>query len=219
MTTPDATCWTLIRDAAEGDAAARERFARVYRPVAVAALAGRWKASPRFHWIEDATQDVFVECFKSGGVLESANRDQGGFRSFFLAVVRNVARRHEEKHRVAVPWPSDPVASDTSLSVAFDRAWAKSLLQEAARLQAEIATGDERATQRVNLLRLRFQEGLAIREIAVKWRQDPAWLHHEYAAARDEFRLALRRVVAFHWPTATDDELTAAGQELLDVLK
>ena len=42
MTPPDATCWTMIRAAAGGNAAARERFARVYLPVARGALAGRW---------------------------------------------------------------------------------------------------------------------------------------------------------------------------------
>jgi hypothetical protein len=41
VTTPDATCWTLIRDAASGDPAARDRFARVYRPVVRAYLAAR----------------------------------------------------------------------------------------------------------------------------------------------------------------------------------
>ena len=51
-----------------------------------------------------------------------------------------------------------------------------------------------------SLLRLRFHEELPIREIAARWQEDPARLHHEYATARDEFRTALRAVVAFHQP-------------------
>lgn len=219
MTAPDLTCWTLIRDAAGGDADARQRFARVYRPVAVAALRGRWKGSPRLAWVDDAAQDVFVECFKAGGALDSADAERGGFRAFFLAVVRNVARRHEEKHRPAVPLPEDHANGDTSLSVAFDKAWARALLKEAARVQAESAKGaGERATKRVELLRLRFQEGLPIRAIAEQWDEDAAKLHHEYATAREEFRAALRTVVAFHHPGAAGDALDAACRELLTLV-
>ena len=216
MTAPDLTCWTLIRDAAGGDADAQERFARVYRPVARGALGGRWKGSPRAAWVEDAVQDVFVECFKPGGVLASADAESGGFRGFFLAVVRNVARRHEEKYRPAVPLPDECPAEDTSLSVAFDKAWARALLKEAARVQAETAReSGGRAVKRVELLRLRFQEGLPIRAIAEKWDEDAAKLHHEYATARDEFRAALRSVVAFHQPAATGAALDDACRELL----
>ena len=142
-------------------------------------------------------------------MLGAAKADRGGFRAFFLAVVRNVARRHEGKHRPAAPLPEDHTDGDTSLSVAFDRAWA--LLKEAARVQAETATGDER----VELLRLRFQEGLPNRTIAEKWSEDAATLHHEYATAREEFRAALRSVVAFHHPGADRETLNTACRELL----
>jgi RNA polymerase sigma-70 factor (ECF subfamily) len=80
------------------------------------------------------------------------------------------------------------------------------------------AADDERTRRRVELLRLRFQGGLAIREIAARWNADAAKLHHEYATARDEFRAALRWVVAFHMPTAGEGHLDAACRELLGVL-
>ena len=218
MTAADATCWTLIGAAAGGDGAARGDFARRYQPVARHYFAARWRTSPLASSADDAVQDVFVECFKPNGVLGKASDSPGdGFRPFFHGVLRNVARRHEELHRPGVPLPDDQPADESSLGKAFDRAWARSLLQEAARLMAESA-GDERATRRVELLRLRFQEGLPIRDIATKWNEDAARLHHEYATARDEFRAALRRVMAFHMPSASALDVTSACHDLLGSL-
>jgi RNA polymerase sigma-70 factor (ECF subfamily) len=113
---------------------------------------------------------------------------------------------------------AEPAADDTSLGHAFDRAWARSLLVESARLQGELAGNDERRRRRVELLRLRFHHGRAIREIAADWGVDAATLHHEYAAARAEFRQALLRVIAFQRPTATAAELDQAARELLKSL-
>lgn len=70
----------------------------------------------------------------------------------------------------------------------------------------------------MQLLRLRFGGGLAIRDIAGRWGEDAARLHHEYAAARDEFRAALREVVAFHHPGGTAAEADRRCGELLAVL-
>jgi DNA-directed RNA polymerase specialized sigma24 family protein len=218
VTAADATCWTLIGAAAGGDAAARGDFARRYQPVARDYFAARWHTSPLRAAVDDAVQDVFVECFKPNGVLGKASDSPGeGFRPYFHGVLRNVARRHEEKRRPAVELQDRP-ADDSSLGKAFDRAWARSLLREAARVQAEVAGDDARKRRRVELLRLRFQEGLAIRDIAAKWNEDAAKLHHEYAAARDEFRAALRRVVAFHLPGAAGSQLDDACRELLGSL-
>lgn len=221
MTPADATCWTLIHAAAGGDQAARERFARLYQPIARGYLGSRWQRSPLQSKLDDAVQDVFVECFKPGGVLgKVSDSPPDGFRAFFHGVLRNVARRHEETHRRVLPLPDDQPADDTSLSRAFDQAWARSLLQEAARVQAEAAArSGERAVRRVDLLRLRFQEGLPIRDIAARWNEDAAKLHHEYAAARDEFRSALRQVMAFHMPTAPQPTLDSACRALLEALK
>jgi RNA polymerase sigma-70 factor (ECF subfamily) len=55
------------------------------------------------------------------------------------------------------------------------------------------------------LLRLRFQEGLPIREIARQWQVEPAVLHHEYAKARQEFKAALLQVLRFHQPEPAAD--------------
>jgi RNA polymerase sigma-70 factor (ECF subfamily) len=75
------------------------------------------------------------------------------------------------------------------------------VLREAAEVQERNArqAGPE-ALRRVELLHLRFHEGLPIRAIAERWQVDAAMLHHEYARARQEFRSALAEVVAFHQP-------------------
>jgi DNA-directed RNA polymerase specialized sigma24 family protein len=220
MTSPDATCWTMIRAAAVGDPAARERFGRVYLPVVKAYLAARWRAVPRPPDSDEAAQDVFVECFRSGGLLEKADPDRdGGFRAFLLGAVRNVARRHEAKKRLFEQLPADLPADDTAPAEAFDRAWARTLLKEAGRVQEERARSmGPVAVQRVQLLRLRFGEGLPIRDIAARWGEDAARLHHEYATARDEFRLALRSVVAFHHPGSPPGGLDQRVKELFGLL-
>jgi len=218
MHAPDATCWSMIRDAAGGDSAARERFARVYLPVVKAYLAARWQAAR--HSVDDAAQDLFVECFRAGGVLEKASPEyNGGFRAFLLGAVRNVARRHETRRRLGAKLPADLLSDDTAPAEAFDRAWARSLLKEAARVQEERArTAGAAADRRVQLLRLRFHDGLPIRSIAERWGEDAAKLHHEYALARDEFRASLRAVVAFHHPCAPSTEHDQLAAELLALL-
>jgi RNA polymerase sigma factor (sigma-70 family) len=212
----DFTCWTLIRGAADGDPAARDRFARVYQPVVAAYLAARWRGRPT----DDAVQDVFVECFRAGGILEKADPGRGGgFRAFLLGAARNVARRHVARPRPAAELPPDLPADDTGPEQAFDRAWARALLKEAARAQERAAAGaGPAAVRRVELLRLRFRDGLPIRDIAARWGEDAAKLHHEYATARDEFRRALADVVAFHLPGASAGEVGRACGDLLALL-
>jgi DNA-directed RNA polymerase specialized sigma24 family protein len=220
MTPADATCWTLIHAAAAGERAARDDFARLYEPIARSYFTTRWRQSPCLASLDDSVQDVFVECFKSNGVLDRVvELRPDGFRAFFHGVLRNIARRHESAHDASPPLPKDQPADATSLSRAFDRAWARSLLKEAGRVLADLAAKNgDRAVRRVELLRLRFQEGRPIREIATKWNEDAGKLHHEYATARDEFRAALCRVVAFHMPNATEPQLETACRELLDLV-
>ncbi|MBN2489659.1 MAG: sigma-70 family RNA polymerase sigma factor, partial [Planctomycetes bacterium] len=94
----ETTCWTVIQGAARGRAEDREEFALRYAPVLRSYLQGRWGDSPLAAHLDDAVQDVFVECFKESGVLDRADRiGQGSFRRFLYGVVRNVARRFEER--------------------------------------------------------------------------------------------------------------------------
>jgi RNA polymerase sigma-70 factor (ECF subfamily) len=222
----DSTCWTVLRGAADGDDEARAEFAARYAPLVRAYLAARWRDAPLIQDLDDAVQDVFVECLRQGGMLQRADPDRpGGFRAFLYGLVRHVALRIEQDRarRRAHQAPDginagDAAIAEESLSRLFDRAWAKSIMREAAARQAERAGREgEAASRRVELLRLRFHEGLPIRAIAQLWSVDAAALHHEYARARKEFKAALLEVMAFYQP-GSPAEAERACAELLDHL-
>jgi RNA polymerase sigma factor (sigma-70 family) len=201
---PQETSWTLIRDAASGQDSARDRFVRRYQPAVVAYLRTRWTPSSLSEEIEDATQDVFVACFREGGVLERADAGRsGGFRAFFFGVIQRTAQQFETQRARKLNreandtfYPDEVMSDEETLSRVFDKAWARTIIQEAGELQLERArvAGAEQQL-RVELLRLRFQDGLPIRKIAERWGRDTAGVHRDYARARQEFHAALREVV------------------------
>ncbi|MBI5763301.1 MAG: sigma-70 family RNA polymerase sigma factor [Planctomycetes bacterium] len=224
MSGDESTCWTMIESAAGADAATRESFARVYEPVVRAYLLARWRGGPVREHVDDAVQDVFVECYKSGGALERASRDRsGGFRAYLYGIARNVALRVEASRgrKVHGVGGDDDVlvqqaGDEPSLSRVFDRSWAESMMRQAReRQQAKAQAQGERCVRRVELLRLRFNDGLPIREIAEKWGEPAEQVHREYAKAREEFRAALFEVIRFHRPECT---AAAAERECLELL-
>jgi len=222
MASPPSTSWTLIRGAAAGHLPDRAEFALRYEPVVRAYLAARWRDGPRLPDLDDATQTALLECFREGGVLDRSDEIRC-FHAFLYGVLRNLARRFEAD---GAGGPAEPPrgldalpASEESLSRAFDRAWALALVREALRRQAARAgepgsPGDRRA----ELLRLRFQEDLPIREIARRIGSDPAALHHEYARAREEFRETLHEVVGEEHP-GTPGEVGRKCASLLALIR
>jgi len=212
--TDETTCWTLIDAAAMGGTDDREEFARRYLGPVHAYLVARWRNLPYLQYVDDAVQEVFLQCFREGGPLERVDhRRAGGFRAYLYGIVRNIARSFERRD-AAEQRSSDGneidleqvVSDESSLSVVYDRAWAKCIMQLAARQQLDRAQemGPD-AVQRVELLRLRFHEGLPIRKIARRWLVDSTKLHREYAKARKEFKTALLEVIAFHYPGSPAD--------------
>ena len=214
MARPGSTCWTVIHGASAGKEDDREEFAYRYGPVIRAYLAARWQTSLDHQEVDDGVQEVFAECFKQGGVLDRADpKRPGGFRSFLRGVAHNVAMRIEGRkaRRREAQAPSDldldaVRASEATLSNVFDRAWARSIMDEAADLQAKRARAkDEDAVRRVELLRLRFDEELPIRKIARLWEMEPLAVHRQYELARKEFKRALMEVVKFHHPGSAEE--------------
>jgi RNA polymerase sigma factor (sigma-70 family) len=220
------TCWTLVEDAAAGSRSARSAFARLYLPAVEAYLRARWGGTPLSSQVDDATQDVFVDLIRPNGALSRAKRDHGagGFRAFLYGVARNVASRHErsngrreaslESHVV------DPlVAADDSPSRAFDAAWARAVMRAARDRHAALARErGEASIENVELLRLRFQEGLPIREIAARWGIEAAAVHRQYGRARREFADALFETVAQH-VTGTPAHVRRECARLLELLR
>jgi DNA-directed RNA polymerase specialized sigma24 family protein len=88
-------------------------------------------------------------------------------------------------------------AVDSTPSVAFDRAWARAVLARARDRQRR-AAHQEDARKRVELLDLRFGDGLGIKEIAERWDMPSDRVHTLYRKARAEFKLALYDELAFH---------------------
>jgi RNA polymerase sigma-70 factor (ECF subfamily) len=218
------TCWTLIRAASAGDARARDDFAQRYGGVLRDFFCARWACGPQSGDVDDAAQDVFVRCFKAGGVLDRAEQERpGGFRAYLRGVARNVAREHEIRiaHRTGDGAESkldDLRDGDDSASRAFDRSWAREVMRQARELMlARAQAAGERARRRVQILQLRFEEGLPIREIARRWGVDAADVHHEYATARQEFRRALAQVAAFY-VTGPPERIEQECEQLLALL-
>jgi RNA polymerase sigma factor (sigma-70 family) len=209
MATPksgsDSTCWTQIRAAAGGSLAEREQFVRRYQPVVEAYFGARWRGSPRLADLGDGVQEVFLECLKEGGALGGAeNRRDGGFRAFLHGITRNVAARMEARHAKASRGGlgSDPDHhAEDSLTPdrTFLREWAGLLMEGASELMAErariLGTAAER---RIEILRLRFEDNLPVRDIAPRVALSPELAHKQYALARKEFHAALREVVQYH---------------------
>lgn len=224
MSPSEITCWTIIEAAAKGERSAWDEFVRRYRPIIRAYLAARWKRSRLREQVDDGVQEVFLECLRDQGPLQRADAERAGsFKAYLYGIVRNIARRMEEKSR---DWQREESASlhgvpanDTSLNTVFDRTWARTLLKQAAQVQADKAAAlGTVAQRRVELLKLRFTENRPIREIARLWDLDASYLHRQYTLARQEFQDALRQVVLFHYPHSAR-QVDQKCQELLAALR
>ena len=212
------TRWSLVSGAAQDKPGAREAFARRYEPVVRTYLGARWKGSPLRRELDDAAQEVFAVCFGDATPLAKADPERS-FRVYLYGVVRNVARGFERNwsgRREHQPRSGfDAPANGESPSAVFDRAWASSLLREAADLQARRAV-TAGARRRVELLRLRFEEDLPIREIAAVWEAPPERVHREYARARREFKRALHDLIRAS-EGGSDEQIEAEAARLLDL--
>ena len=202
--TTHATQWTVIRRAAQGVPEDQAEFVRRYGPIIRAYLGARWRQTPLFAEVDDATQQVFLDCFRKGGALDRADEERpAGFRAFLFGIVRNVARMTERKRaRSREQQPTSDIdleaiaSNEESCAAVFDRAWASSLLRDAAELQlARARDKGPEAIRRHRLLQIRYGENLPIRKIAERWDVEPAVLHREYPKAKEEFRRALFDVV------------------------
>jgi RNA polymerase sigma factor (sigma-70 family) len=213
------TSWTLIHRAQGGDAAARDEFASRYAPAVRAYFSARWHAPPLVNEVDDAVQEVFLDCLRDDGALGRCEPGRP-FRPFLYGVARTIALRFEQRRG-----PPDPLgdreleARETRLSVAFDRTFAVQVMREATELQRSRALVDGGVRlRRVELLEMRFRGNLSIAEIAAAWKEEPSRVHHLYADAREDFRDALREIVAGRSGVASAD-LERECEWMLEVLR
>jgi len=224
MPEPPETVLTLVRGAAQGDPRCRSLFCGRYLPLVRAYLAARWGGTPWTGQVDDGVQEVFLECLRERGALDVFEPGRaGGFRPFLYAVTRNVARRIEQaqgrrtaRERVAgEEHLRGRESGEASLTLLFDREWARTVMQHAREgMQARASLAGDDALRRIELLRLRFEEGLPIRAIAARWQQDPAATHRAYRKAREEFREALEEAVAYHCAGAPEEVLQECARLL-----
>lgn len=217
--------WSLIARAAGGERRARSVFSRSYLPIVHRFLEVRWRKTPLAGERDDAVQEVFVECLRENGVLSRADASRGDLRGLLYGVTRKVAARFEERARqrlardqAAISVLDTIQARGPSLSLVFDREWARALMHLAGEgMRARAKTRGPGAQMRVELLRLRFGEGRPIREIAAHWGADPDAVHRAYGKAREEFQACLRRIVAEH-AVRTEEDLDREVARILELL-
>ncbi|MCA8976638.1 MAG: sigma-70 family RNA polymerase sigma factor [Planctomycetes bacterium] len=212
--TPDGkdTCWTMLRAAAAGDKVARSTFTLLYAATIRDYLGARWRGRHHLADVDDASQEVFVECLRPEGVLQRADPGRGDFRGLLYGVARNVACRFEkralERGRLRPEdsaWLEQVAADDAGQATMFDRSWARAMVFQAKKRHRELAGADGEAGQRrLDLLERRFGGDEMIRDIAASWGVPAQEVHNAYRKARTEFYRCLREVVAAHAPAGVD---------------
>lgn len=215
----------MVLGAASGNRSDRETFSCMYEPVIRSYLAARWSLPVDHEEVTEAVQDVFVQCFKQQGALESVDRKRGdAFRPYLFGVTRNVALMIERSRRrreraLEREWEPDEVAKrEATLSQVFDRSWMLMITRRAREVLARRARHDESRALRFRCLSLRYLRGMPPREIASTLRLDVSQVYERLREAREEFREAVLEVMRELHPHATRNELERACQELVEVL-
>lgn len=225
MDSADFTSWSMILGAAAGRPVERDLFSRRYGAVIRAYLAARWRVAQDSPGVADATNDVFVDCFKDGGALSRVDPTfAGGFRAFLYGVVRNVAlmaeRRLARQRDAAGGFAVENlVDSEASLSRVFDRAWAEAVVQEARDKMGARASRSAVAARRFRALAMRFEQGMPPREIAVALEEPVERIYEALREARVEFKASLMEVMAGYHPAASEADLERHCVELLAALR
>ncbi len=223
MARSDSTCWSVVLQAAAGDPVQREEFARRYDPVIRAYLATRWRL-PRDHAdVADASQEVFLQCFRDRGALERLDPDRpGGLRAFLYGVTAKTASELERKgarwRRNTSRDPIDPelhAAAELSNSRAFDKAWATMIAREARGLLIERAkNGTAVSRRRLYCLEQRYFNGKSPREIAPELGIDAQRVSELLYEGKLEYRAALFEIVASYFPKASEREIEDRCREI-----
>lgn len=208
------TMWTMIQQVQAGNRAALEAFARTYRPAIVTFLARRGLPVER---AEDVAQQVFLVLLQND-VLSRVGREGGRFRSFLIAVARNVlgnllkqeraAKRGGERQAV----PLDPEVLEGHVGEvqddAFDHLWVLNLLKVALeRLRQE---SEKRGTPYAEAMRLVAEDGCDYRAAAARLRKSEGDVRNYIHRGRELLAGYVREAIAGYALDATDYEREVA---------
>ena len=154
--------------------------------------------------IDDAAQEVYLECFRRGGAFAhfAPERARHGVTGFLRGVVRNVAHRFERQwsrerahraHLTVTPLPvhssDDAVPAGDSTGVAHEH-----VVAALDRLDHDDpARGTQRSLRA--FLHLHFDDGLPVRTIAKHWQETPDHVHELRSRACRRFRNCLLAVL------------------------
>lgn len=215
----ETTSWTLIGGAASGDATSRGTFARLYGDVVRIELAARMRRAADDADVEDAVQEVMLECLKAGGALERASAKKcTRFRAYLGGITRNVALRYQERQMLQ---PDTLDRADTvsdpgpAIAARLDAAWSHAVLGEVMALLVHESATSATARMRLAVLRMRHEEGSSPAEIAAALNITPVRVHYLTAEAKRDFRNALLSVVSQQNPGLTRAEVEAECVALL----
>lgn len=214
---------SLIDAVRRAEPDALQVFVERYLPIVRAHLQARWARSPLREEVADATHEVIARCLGPQGALSRLEYGHpSGLRGFLYGVTRNVALEHERRRaepRGELGLEGFDGGHDETPSREFSRAYARAVMQEVrARFEEWSRQNGPEFLRRQELLVLRLEDGVPLREIALRWKVDAARLHHEYARARRDYRAVLLEVVAEQHPGLGAAGVHEAAQELLEHL-
>jgi RNA polymerase sigma-70 factor (ECF subfamily) len=212
MSSFETTIWARLESLKGGhDASARE-FVDRYRPPLLRFIAAQGYSSQDS---EDLSQEVFLRLF-SRNLLAKADRTRGRFRSYLLAITRNVLREDRERRLAKKRSRHGVVPLDEALETAtsdkgFDELWGVHLLARALDgLKAKHPRQHE-------VVRLQFYEGLSLRKIADRLGVTVQLVKNDVLRARRRLARAIRAEVARYASSREEyDEELGAFVRLLD---
>lgn len=191
-------------EAAAGDVVARTEFWEHHARQVRTWLWFRWSRSSLRGCIDDAAQEVYLECCRPGGALTRfvAERAEHGFAGFLRGVVRNVAHRFEHQRARERAQRADYADTRSAALATVERQPGDAgpdvdHEQVVAALEHLDRDDPARGTPRSlrTFLRLHFDEGLPVRTIARRWQEPADRVHELRRRACRRFRACLLTVL------------------------
>jgi RNA polymerase sigma factor (sigma-70 family) len=214
--------------AAGGDPTEQAVFAAVYGELVRKWLWFRWRHGPLRGLIEDAVQEVFVECLRPGGALQHLDpgRAVHGPAAFLRGVVQHVAQRIERSEARRLRTIRERLADSPTVRPdppeQGDADWARARIATALDM---LDRGDRASPPHRSLrqfLRLHFEDGLPVRAIARLWHEPAQRVQETRRRACRRFRDCLVRVVQGKDPghqAGPEETGASVAREVLQLLQ